>query len=220
MVRLIKNSVAFGTLIGSVIIIQDYDPSHRRALNLAVLDEERSNLDRETDSLLPVYLCKLAELAQTGQNETVVKITVRGPQTIRRHQNSTDAAAKARIASLLDTLHITRVLEDPPPQLFLAACLLFAFAVATLQHWHKADKYLNRILVLGMMIGCAAAFQTTNALMALKSYLAWSALLALLLSDLAHWAIGLGQDHQQLDDAPEMGLQLPKTKYDQRNGEK
>ncbi|KAH8749311.1 hypothetical protein F5882DRAFT_525210 [Hyaloscypha sp. PMI_1271] len=183
-----KDSVAFGTLIGSAIFIEDYDPAHGQALGPVLLDGEGNKLCGKTGSILRVCLCKLAKLAQAAaeQNRTLEKII-------------------ARIASLLKSLHITRLLEDPPPQLFLAACLFFAFAIVALQHLHKADIYLNRILVSGSVIGCAAAFQTTNVLMVLKSYLAWSAILALFLSVIVHWAMRLWQGPQSLNDELEIG---------------
>ena len=205
--RWLKGSVAFGTLIGSAIFIEDYDPAHGQALGPVLLDGEGNKLCGKTGSILRVCLCKLAKLAQAAaeQNRTLEKIIVRRVRTLGTHQNFTDTASKARIASLLKTLHITRLLEDPPPQLFLAACLFFAFAIVALQHLHKADIYLNRILVSGSVIGCAAAFQTTNVLMVLKSYLAWSAILALFLSVIVHWAMRLWQGPQSLNDELEIG---------------
>jgi hypothetical protein len=215
-----KDSVAFATLIASGIVIQNYDPSHGRALAaLALPDEKGSDLGREIDSMLPVYFCRLGKLGWevAEQNTTIVKITVRGPQTIGKHQNCTDTASKARIASLLDTLHTIRLPKDPSPQLFLAACLFFAFTIGALQHSHKADTYFNRILILGLITGCAAAFQTTNVLMGLKSYLAWSAILALLLSALVHLAITLWQGPQRLDNAPECELRLHERNCDRKD---
>jgi hypothetical protein len=205
--RWLKDSVAFGTLIGSAIFIEDYDPAHGQALVPVLLDGEGNELCWKTGSILRVCLCKLAKLAQAAaeQNRTLEKIIVRRVRTLGTHKNFTDTASKAQIASLLKTLHITRLLEDPPPQLFLAACLFFAFAIVALQHSHKADIYLNRILVSGSMIGCAAAFQTTNVLMVLKSYLAWSAILALFLSVIVHWAMRLWQGPQSLNDELEIG---------------
>lgn len=205
--RWLKDSVAFGTLIGSAIFIEDYDPAHGQALGPVLLDGEGNKLCGKTGSILRVCLCKLAKLAQAAaeQNRTLEKIIVRRVRTLGTHQNFTDTASKALIASLLKTLHITRLLEDPPPQLFLAACLFFAFAIVALQHLHKADIYLNRILVSGLVIGCAAAFQTTNILMVLKSYLAWSAILALFLSVIVHWAMRLWQGPQSLNDELEIG---------------
>jgi hypothetical protein len=77
-----------------------------------------------------------------------------------------------------------------------------------LQHSHKEDIYLNKILLSGLMIGFAAAFQRTDFSMGLKSYLAWSAILALLLSVFVHWVMRFWQDSQASDDAPELGYQV------------
>ncbi|KAE9370442.1 hypothetical protein N431DRAFT_34460 [Stipitochalara longipes BDJ] len=186
-VRSMKASVAITTLIASAIVIQDYDPSHPRSIDLASMNGERRDLSKEAGSLLSVCLYKLARLGQTvaQQNKALEKTT-------------------PRIDSLFDTLHISQLFEDPPPQLFLAACLSFAFAIAALQHLYKADIYLSRILVLGLMVGCALAFQTTSPLMELKSYLAWSVILAVLLSVVVHWAMRLWQDLRGLDARHEM----------------
>src|SRR5258707_448398 len=64
---------------------------------------------------------------------------------------------------------------------------------------------LNRILVSGSMTGCTAAFQTTNVLMELNSYVPWSAILALLLSVIVHWPMRLWQDAQSLNEELEIG---------------
>jgi hypothetical protein len=82
---------------------------------------------------------------------------------------------------------------------------------------HKADRYLNRILVSGIAVGTAAAFQTTNVPMEWKSYLAWSALFALLLSVFVHWATRLWQGRRTLDDGSEMIVQLHDEYCDRRN---
>lgn len=58
------------------------------------------------------------------------------------------------------------------------------------------------------MVGGAAAFETTNAWMEMKSYLAWSAILALLLSVIVHFAIRLWKGPPELDDAPKMEVRV------------
>jgi hypothetical protein len=220
-VRLIKESAAFATLIASAILIHIYGPSHGRPLALSLLDEEGNDLGRNTDPIHPLYFCKLAKLGRrvAEQHSVMAKIVVRNPQTIGRHENCTDAAAKTRIASLADTLHIPQLLEDPSPQLFLAACFAFAFAVAALQHLHKKDLYLNRILVSGLIAGCAAAFQSTNALMELKSYLAWSAILALMLNDLVHLALRLWQGPTITNNGLETRVQLHDKSCERKEGQ-
>jgi hypothetical protein len=198
-----------------------YGPSHGRPLALSLLDEEGNDLGRNTDPIHPLYFCKLAKLGRrvAEQHSVMAKIVVRNPQTIGRHENCTDAAAKTRIASLADTLHIPQLLEDPSPQLFLAACFAFAFAVAALQHLHKKDLYLNRILVSGLIAGCAAAFQSTNALMELKSYLAWSAILALMLNDLVHLALRLWQGPTITNNGLETRVQLHDKSCERKEGQ-
>jgi hypothetical protein len=84
---------------------------------------------------------------------------------------------------------------------------------------HKTDRYLNRILVSGLVVGCAAAFRTTNVLMEMKSYLAWSAILALLLGVLVHFALRLWQGPQKLDNDPEMEVRLRDKSCEQKGGQ-
>jgi hypothetical protein len=222
--RLIKDCVAVGTSIISAIAIHNYDPSHGRGPDLALSDKEGGSLGKETASMLPLYFSRVARLAQAavgdmlGQNETLERIIVMTPQPFAKHGNFTDTAAKSRIASILDSLHIPQLLEDPPPHLFLAACLFLAFAIGALQHSHKADVYLNRILVSGLIVGSAAAFQTTNVRMELKSYLAWSAILALLLSVFVHWALRLWRASHTLDNGSEITAQLHDKSCDKKNG--
>lgn len=219
--RLIKESAAFATLIASAILIDIYGPSHGRALALSSLDEEGNDLSRDTEPALSVYCRKLAKLGRRVVEEysVLAKIAVRKPQTVGRHENCTDAAAKTRIASLADTLHLPQLLEDPSPQLFLAACLAFAFAVAALQHLHKKDLYMNRILVSGLILGCAAAYQSTNSVMELKSYLAWSAIIALLLNVLVHLALRLWQGPQRNNNGLETEVQLHDKSCERKEGQ-
>ncbi|KAN0106419.1 hypothetical protein V8E51_009295 [Hyaloscypha variabilis] len=179
-------SMAFAITTGSAIIIQSYEPWHSRRLDVASMNGERGSLSKEAGSILPICLDKLARLGQTvgKQNEILGNMA-------------------ARLNSLLDTLHIPQLLEDPPPRLFLAACLSFAFAIASLQHLYKADIYLSRILVMGLIVGCALAFQTKSLMMGLKTYLVWSIILALLLSVVVHWAMKFWQEFPELDDGVE-----------------
>ncbi|PMD21991.1 hypothetical protein NA56DRAFT_645209 [Hyaloscypha hepaticicola] len=200
--RLIKESAAFATLIASAILIDIYGPSHGRALTLSSLDEEGNDLSRDTEPALSVYCRKLAKLGRRVVEEYSVL-----------------AKIATRIASLADTLHLPQLLEDPSPQLFFAACLAFAFAVAALQHLHKKDLYMNRILVSGLILGCAAAYQSTNSVMELKSYLAWSAIIALLLNVLVHLALRLWQGPQRNNNGLETEVQLHDKSCERKEGQ-
>jgi len=216
-------SALFGTLLTCAIAIQNYDPSHGRGPDLDMPGQEGNSLRNDTVTILPAYILRLTKLCQGAasntleQNETLEKIMVRATQLREGIEDFTNTIKKTRISSILSTLHIPQLLDDPPPQLFLGACLFFALAIGALQHLHKADRYLNRILVSGMAVGTAAAFQTTNVPMELKSYLAWSALFALLLSVFVHWATRLWQGRRTLDDGSEMIVQLHDEYCDRRN---
>jgi hypothetical protein len=216
-----RDSIAFATLIGSAIFIEDYDPYQSEALDLGVLGEQGENMGVETAGILPTCVRKLAKLPWVAvkQSKTLEYITVRTTQAIEKHQDCADTAAKSRIESILDKLHKTRLVEDPSPQLFLAACVFFAFAMAAVQHSHKADIYFNRILTMGMAVACLLAFQTSNVVMGLKRYLAWSIIFALLFSALFHWAVRTWKGPQTLENGPEMGIQLHDKSCDRKHGQ-
>jgi hypothetical protein len=198
--------IAFVILIGSAMFIQGYNPYQSRGLDLALLDEEGKDPGRGRRWILSTCIYGLAKLvsAATEQNKILKNIRVRGSQTLGKLQDCTDTAGQAWVASLFGTLDIIRLLEDPPPQLYLVACLCFAFGIAALQQLYKADVYLNRVLVLGWMVGCVAAFQAADVLMGLKNYLASCLILALLLSAFFHCAMRLWKGSHTLDNRQEV----------------
>jgi hypothetical protein len=102
--------------------------------------------------------------------------------------------AQAQLPYPIDSLQIPKLLSDPPPILFLASCLSFAFAIAALRHSHRADRYQDRIISAGIVLGLAAALQADDFLMESKSYMAWSTILALLFSALIHRVLSLCSD--------------------------
>jgi hypothetical protein len=198
--------IAYVTLIGSAIFIQGYDPYQRRGLDLALLDEEGKDPGMGRRSILSTCIYRLARLASAApeQNKILKNIRVRGPKTSGKLRDCTDTAGQSWVASSFDTLDIIRLLEDPPPQLYLVACLCFAFGIAALQKLHKADVNLNRVLALGWMVGCVAALQAADVLMGLKNYLAWCLILALLLSAFFHCAMRLWKGSHTLDNRQEV----------------
>ena len=93
---------------------------------------------------------------------------------------------KAGISRLLENLPFSRTFEDPPPPLFIAGGICLALAIFTLQNSHATDQYRHRIMGIGVVIGIAAASQSGDPFMSLKSYLAWSAIIASVMSILFH----------------------------------
>jgi hypothetical protein len=81
---------------------------------------------------------------------------------------------------------IPRLLFDPPPLLFIAAGLGFVIAITAFRYSHRGDRYQDYIHIVGMTLGVVVASQTENFLMAVKGCLAWSTILALVVSVLLH----------------------------------
>lgn len=81
---------------------------------------------------------------------------------------------------------VPRLLLDPPPVLFIAAGIGFVIAITAFRYSHQGDRYQDYIHIVGMALGIAVASQTENFLMAAKGCLAWSTILALVVSVLAH----------------------------------
>ncbi|KUJ21774.1 uncharacterized protein LY89DRAFT_778153 [Mollisia scopiformis] len=77
-------------------------------------------------------------------------------------------------------------LSDPPPLLFLAACIVFSVAIGNLWESQKQNGYRAWIVGLGMMIGTIAALRTENILQEGKGILAMSAIVALAISSCVH----------------------------------
>ncbi|KAE8451546.1 hypothetical protein EG329_003619 [Mollisiaceae sp. DMI_Dod_QoI] len=91
-----------------------------------------------------------------------------------------------RLSSFLESLQIPQTLSDPSPRLFLAACIVFSFAIAWLWQSQKRNKYRARLLGPGIAIGTLASLRSENILQDGKGYLAWSALFALAISAILH----------------------------------
>jgi hypothetical protein len=72
---------------------------------------------------------------------------------------------------------------------------------------------------MGLAAGCLIAFQTSNVVMGLKRYLAWSTIFALLFSAVFHWAVRAWKDPQTLDNESQMGIQLHDKSCDRKNGQ-
>jgi hypothetical protein len=81
---------------------------------------------------------------------------------------------------------IPRLLRDPPPILFIAAGIGFVIAITAFRYSHRGDRYQDYIHIVGMTLGIVVASQMENFLMAAKGCLAWSTILALVVSVLLH----------------------------------
>lgn len=95
----------------------------------------------------------------------------------------------------LDRLHISTLLENPPPLLFLAACTCFALAISVFQYRHGSDRYNAQFLIVGGTIGVLlAALGREDFVMELKGYLTWSIITSLFCSSLLHRVLQLWPD--------------------------
>lgn len=106
-----------------------------------------------------------------------------------------DLSSQLSFSSWLDRLHVSKLLDDPPPWLFFAACTFFALAISVFQYRHGPDRYNARFLMIGGMVGVVlAALGTGDFVTEVKGYLAWSIIMVLLCSSLLHRILKLWPD--------------------------
>jgi hypothetical protein len=79
-------------------------------------------------------------------------------------------------------------LEDPPPEAFILACIVYAYCLMSIREKLKQDRYQDRGIRAGVCCGVAATIYTRD-VRNLKGYVAWSAALALGISALCHWIV-------------------------------
>lgn len=94
---------------------------------------------------------------------------------------------------------IPRMLFDPPPLLFIAAGIAFVVAITAFRYSHRTDRYQDYIHIVGMTLGVVVASQTENFLMAAKGCLAWSTILALVVSVLLHRVLDMSSAVEQIE---------------------
>ncbi|KAH6723948.1 hypothetical protein BKA61DRAFT_18701 [Leptodontidium sp. MPI-SDFR-AT-0119] len=127
--------------------------------------------------------------------------------TIGKHIGGLLSGVHRRLALAIEHLEKTKIWEtvtsraspllaNPPPLLVLAAIILFAFSLSHALHSQKAKKYRyrNYILGIGLLVGTVVGIWKTEErfLMEGKSYLAGSAVLALLVSWVVHGVFRIG----------------------------
>jgi len=94
---------------------------------------------------------------------------------------------------------IPRLLLDPPPLLFIAAGIGFVIAITAFRYSYRGDRYQDYIHIVGMTLGVVVASQTENFLMAAKGCLAWSTILALVVSVLLHRLLNMSSAVGQIE---------------------
>lgn len=85
------------------------------------------------------------------------------------------------------SISFQNIMADDPPEVFISSCILYAYCFMSTREKLKYDKYRDTAVVMGLCGGVAATIYTGNVNI-LKGYLAWSAMMALELSALGHWA--------------------------------
>jgi hypothetical protein len=196
--------IAIGT--GCALILWRYDPSHTQTLgpfwalettNIWIEDRCPSHMDH-LDCLFwaPVWLVvkacsRIQNLTADGWSHMVRLLAI-------RMQNY------SLIKSLQEQLYprlelIPRLLLDPPPLLFIAAGIGFVIAITAFRYSHRGDRYQDYIHIVGMTLGVVAASQMEDFLMAAKGCLAWSTILALVISVLLHRLLNTSSEMEQIE---------------------
>jgi hypothetical protein len=188
-----KNAVWITIGTGCALILWRYDPSHTQTLEpfwkletTSIWIEDRCPTPMDhLDCLVwdPVWLVVKGSLRI--QNLTVDGWSHMVRLLASRMQNY------SLINSLQEKLYprlelIPRLLLDPPPVLFIAAGISFVIAITAFRYSHRGDRYQDYIRIVGMTLGVVVASQMENFLMAAKGCLAWSTILALVVSVLLH----------------------------------
>lgn len=192
--RVLSDAASYGSASGSAIFIEAYN-SHSfhtpetpgiRGRNSGVWTCSVGYLQR----LLRHFRLKsvIEEGGKTSKIETESIISLQtvivGNSGIMDGMKLT--LAQSRISTWLEKLQISEILSDPPPRLFLAACIVFSLAIGSLWASQRKNKYKGWIFGFGMMLGILAALKAENMIQDGKGYLAWSAIFALALSSLVH----------------------------------
>lgn len=126
-------------------------------------------------------------LRKVPRSEAFERTAVRLPKPLQR---LIMIRSQARMSNSL-----TELLSNPPPPLFFAACLCFAWALSFVRQSHLADRYQDRILSGGVAVGVlVAAVQSDGFLMDVKGYLAWTVVLASVGSIVSHRLLGFWSD--------------------------
>ncbi|KAH8599645.1 hypothetical protein B0O99DRAFT_682116 [Bisporella sp. PMI_857] len=137
------------------------------------------------------------------------------PRLEKLKENHLLRMIQSRISSILENSNILQQLADPPPLLFIIACVSLACIAAHLRHLHRTDRYRDRILGGGVLISIAAASQSASPLMSLKAYLSWLVILSLGFSVLLHsvltwWTgkiihidVATPEENQTVGDSPD-----------------
>jgi hypothetical protein len=117
-------------------------------------------------------------------NKTLERATVGASTRLTRFILT---SAQTHISTYVSEFSIPELISDPPPPLFFAACLCFAWAISFLRQSHSVDRYQDTILTGGATVGIlVAAMQNNGFLMEVKGYLIWSIVLASVVSVLLH----------------------------------
>ncbi|KAF4619034.1 hypothetical protein G7Y89_g14813 [Cudoniella acicularis] len=95
---------------------------------------------------------------------------------------------------ILESVHVPQILSDPPPLLFLAACIGFSIVVTRYRQLHPRQ---DRMLGIGLVVGILIGSQRTN-VMESKHWLIWAFVFTLIINFLFHrvsWARGADEKH-------------------------
>ncbi|KAG4416903.1 hypothetical protein IFR04_009981 [Cadophora malorum] len=76
--------------------------------------------------------------------------------------------------------------EDPPPTLFILACIIYTLLFIRLRERYRDDQHQDALILSVVGLGIAASMYTRD-LRSLMGYVAWCAIAGWMLSTVVHW---------------------------------
>ncbi|KAL2071288.1 hypothetical protein VTL71DRAFT_12523 [Oculimacula yallundae] len=110
---------------------------------------------------------------------------------------------------------LQHLLEDPPPTIFILACIIYTFLYMRLREKRRNDQYQDKFIISSMGLGIAAAAYTRE-WENLKGYVAWCAVAGLMLSATLHWVLRLGSDRGDIPNPRPTEALEPDLKFGEK----
>jgi len=175
--RPFKGIALYGLAAGNAILIGNYHPNSNQTCRILPGNEQqRRNL---------FGLCKDHSSAFLRYLLNTVNKTQLSPAD-RTDRHGIFSCIASGIYTTFEILRIPQTLSDPPPQLFLIACIIFVFPMTALWRSQARNKYRAQILGVGIIIGLLVTVRAGNIINDGKEILAWSAIVALAVSSFLH----------------------------------
>ncbi|KAH8820614.1 hypothetical protein F5884DRAFT_849869 [Xylogone sp. PMI_703] len=173
-----KNAASIATAVGCTIIIHYFRPWQENSL----LIPEKQRVEGWQLPTLNIY----PDPTLGWWNEPLRAKAMPGIRRYVALKNITK-----QISQKLEEIHIPQIVENPPPPVFLAACISFAFAITAFRYSHRHDSFQDHIVGTSVIIGIVAASVSEDFLRGIKTAIPWSVIFALVLSSLLHRIVSL-----------------------------